>query len=139
MIGTFWEPTTAQGIDGSGILLSLLVLGFDYLLFCIACIGVADVLIRRQASYSLVWWSVVFPMVTMTTAWLELSFAMDSPPFRALTSAATVLIAIAYLANLAFTLRGIINGSLIFGPSKLEHEEELLKKAKKHDGGKEGA
>jgi tellurite resistance protein TehA-like permease len=78
--GTFWRQSTAQVLEGAGILLSLL-LGFGYLCFCLAIIGVADVFIRRQASNSLVWWSVVFPTATMTTAWLELGSSMDSPAF----------------------------------------------------------
>ncbi|KAK5089569.1 hypothetical protein LTR70_005894 [Exophiala xenobiotica] len=60
-IGTFWTAETGRGVDGAGILLALLFLGFDYLWFCIAIVGVADVFIRRQATYSLTWWSIVFP------------------------------------------------------------------------------
>lgn len=128
--GTFWTEQTAQGVDGAGIFLALLLLGFDYLWFCVAIIGVVDVFVRRQQSYSLVWWSIVFPTVTLTTAWLELASSMDSPTFRALTCALTVLLVIAYFTNMAFTLRGLLNGSLIFGgKSQLEIEEGMMKKA----------
>lgn len=137
-VGTFWQPETAQGIDGSGILLSLLFLGFDYLWFSIAFIGIMDVVFKRQLSYNLTWWSIVFPSVTLTTAWLELSNAMDSPAFRALTCIMTVLIAMAYLANLGFTMWGILKGSLIFGQSQLEIEAMMMKKAQEeHKGSKE--
>ncbi|KAG9564209.1 C4-dicarboxylate transporter/malic acid transport protein, partial [Aureobasidium melanogenum] len=128
--GTFWTEQTAQGVDGAGIFLALLLLGFDYLWFCVAIIGVVDVFVRRQQSYSLVWWSIVFPTVTLTTAWLELASSMDSPTFRALTCALTVFLVIAYFTNMAFTLRGLLNGSLIFGgKSQLEIEEGMMKKA----------
>ncbi|KAJ9625619.1 hypothetical protein H2203_004378 [Taxawa tesnikishii (nom. ined.)] len=136
--GTFWTQETAQGVDGAGIFLSLLLLGFDYLWFAVAIIGVADVFVKRQATYTLTWWSVVFPTVTLTTAWLELASAMDSPTFRALTSALTVFLVIAYFVNWGFTLRGLANGSLIFGKTQLEIEEGMMKKAQDEtDGAKE--
>ncbi|THX89033.1 C4-dicarboxylate transporter/malic acid transport protein [Aureobasidium pullulans] len=113
--GTFWTQQTAQGVDGAGIFMALLLLGFDYLWFCIAIIGVVD--------------AIVFPTVTLTTAWLELASSMDSPTFRALVCALTIFLVIAFFVNLAFTLRGVANGSLIFGKSQLEIEEGMMKKA----------
>lgn len=89
-----------------------------------------DIVIKKQVTYTLTWWSVVFPSVTLTTAWLELATAMDSPTFRVLTSALTVLIAIAYVVNMGFTIRGVLNGSLIFGQSQVEIEDGMMKKAK---------
>ncbi|THW67141.1 C4-dicarboxylate transporter/malic acid transport protein [Aureobasidium pullulans] len=127
--GTFWTQQTAQGVDGAGIFMALLLLGFDYLWFCIAIIGVVDVFVKRQATYTLTWWAIVFPTVTLTTAWLELASSMDSPTFRALVCALTVFLAIAFFVHLAFTLRGVANGSLIFGKSQLEIEEGMMKKA----------
>ncbi|THW92512.1 C4-dicarboxylate transporter/malic acid transport protein, partial [Aureobasidium pullulans] len=125
--GTFWTQQTAQGVDGAGIFMALLLLGFDYLWFCIAIIGVVDVFVKRQATYTLTWWAIVFPTVTLTTAWLELASSMDSPTFRALVCALTIFLVIAFFVNLAFTLRGVANGSLIFGKSQLEIEEGSTK------------
>lgn len=116
-------------MNGAGLLLALLLLGFDYLWLCYAIIGVVDVFIKKHPSYSLTWWSVVFPTVTLTTAWLELASSMDSPTFRALVCALTVFIAAAYLINLGFTLRGVFNGSLIFGQTQEEIEDGMMKKA----------
>lgn len=127
--GTFWTEQTAQGVDGAGIFMALLLLGFDYLWFCIAIVGVLDVFVKRQATYTLTWWGIVFPTVTLTTAWLELASSMDSPAFRALTCALTVFLVIAYFVNWGFTLRGLFNGSLVFGQSQLEIEEGMVKKA----------
>ena len=134
--GTFWRQETAQGLDGAGLLFSLLLLGFDYLCLCIAVIGVMDHVIKRQAQYSLTWWSIVFPTVTLTSAWLELGFSMDSPTFRGLTTALMVILSIFYFGNLGFTIWGVANGSLIFGQTQVEIEDELMKKAQeeKKDG-----
>lgn len=133
--GTFWQPETAQGIDGSGILLSLLLLGFDYLWLCIAIVGIVDVVVKRQATYSLTWWSIVFPTVTLATSWLELSTAIDSPAFRVLTCIMTAFIAIAYLTNLGFTIWGTLKGELIFGQSQLEIEDGMMTKAMEEANG----
>ncbi|SMR52784.1 unnamed protein product [Zymoseptoria tritici ST99CH_1A5] len=124
--GTIWTQQTAQGLQPAGILLALLMLGFCYLMLCLAIIGVADVFVQKKASYNLSWWAVV---VTLTTAWLELANSMDSPAFRGLVSALTVLLFIAYFVNLVFTLRGIFDGSLIFGQSQIDRENERMAKA----------
>ena len=75
--GTFWTEETARGVDGAGILLALLLLGFAYLWGTIAVIGVIDAAVKREIRYTLTWWAIVFPTVTLTTAWLEL--AVNSP------------------------------------------------------------
>lgn len=131
MYGTFWRQETAQGLDSAGLLLSLLLLGFDHLCLCIAVIGVMDHFIKRQAKHSLTWWSIVFPTVTLASAWLELGFSMDSPMFRGLTAALMVILCLFYFGNLGFTIWGVADGSLIFGQTQVEIEDELMKKA--HD------
>ncbi|EME47133.1 hypothetical protein DOTSEDRAFT_31619 [Dothistroma septosporum NZE10] len=131
--GTFWTQETAQGIQGAGLLFALLFMGFAYLWAALAVIGVMDAVIKKQTTYTLTWWSVVFPTVTLTTAWLNLSNAMDSPAFRALVCALTVLLFIAYFANLGFTLLGLFKGTLIFGPTHAEVEDDMLKKAQERE------
>lgn len=126
--GTFWRQQTASGIDGAGLLLTLMLQGFDYLCLCIAVVGVIDVFVKRQPTYTLTWWSVVFPSVTLCTSWLELGSAMDSPTFRTLSTAFFLIIFICYLLNWAFTIRGVANGSLVWADSELQRERAILKK-----------
>lgn len=126
---TFWTSQMGNELQGSGMLLALLLLGFDYFWFPIAIIGVLDALIRRQASYSLNWWAVVFPTVTLATSWTNLATNMDSPAFRVLASALITFIACAYFINLGFTLRHIVSGKLLFGKPQAEIEDELMKRA----------
>lgn len=71
----------------------------------------------------------MFPCVTLTTAWLELSTAMDSPTFRVLTCMLTIFVASAFLTNLGFTLRMLVKGNLIFGQSQLQIEDGMMKRA----------
>ncbi|CAK1362301.1 unnamed protein product [Cercospora beticola] len=127
--GTFWTAQTAQGLQGSGIFFALLILGFGYLMLFLAIVGVVDVFVKRQVKYSLTWWALVFPSVTITTAWMELASSMDSPAFRGLVCAMTVLLYVVYFINWGFTIWGIVDGSLIFGKTHLETEMELMAKA----------
>ncbi|KAJ4339422.1 hypothetical protein N0V95_007776 [Ascochyta clinopodiicola] len=127
---TFWEQQTGPGIDYSGLLLGLLLLGFDYFTLCLAVVGVADVFVKKQFSYTLTWWSVVFPTITLVTAWLQLATSMDSPTFRSLTAALYMLVVVVYLLNWVGTIRGIVTGDLIWAKSELQREEGMKKKAK---------
>jgi tellurite resistance protein TehA-like permease len=126
----FFVPETSTGLDVSSLLFGLLLLGFDYFCLCLACIGVADIFVRRQFSYALSWWSVVFPTVTLVTAWLQLGNTLDSPTFRSLTAALYMLVVIMYLANWVGTIKGIVDGSLIWAKSEIQREDALVKKAK---------
>jgi tellurite resistance protein TehA-like permease len=128
--GKFWTSETATGIDTSGLLFGLLLLGFDYFCLCLALVGIADVFIKRQFSYTLTWWSVVFPTVTLVTAWLQLGNSMDSPTFRVLTVALYLIVVIVYLANWVGTIKGIMDGSLIWAKSEIQREDAMVKKAK---------
>lgn len=134
-LGTFWTPETGQGVDGAGIFLSLLLLGFDYLCLAIAIIAVLDVFVKRQATYTLSWWAIVFPTVTLTSAWLQLSFAMDSPTFRGLTTSMLLLLSVVYVINLGFTLRGIVIGSLVFAKTQMQIEDDMMAQAKREGDG----
>ena len=127
---TYWDQQAGAGIDFSGMLLGLLLLGFDYFTFCLAVVGVADVFVKKQFSYTLTWWSVVFPTVTLVTAWLQLSNSMDSPAFRGLTAALYMAVVVVYVLNWVGTIRGILNGDLIWAKSELQREEGMMKKAK---------
>lgn len=78
-IGTFWTAETGAGLQTAGTLLALLWLGFGYIWFIFVIIGIIDVFAKKQAIYSLSWWALIFPTVTIATAWIELSRSMDSP------------------------------------------------------------
>lgn len=80
----------------------------------------------------------MFPTVTVTTAWLELGFSMDSPTFRSLSTALFMFVVLVYLANWGSTIWNVVNGRLVWAKSELEREEETTKRAqemeKKSDG-----
>jgi len=118
-----------QGLQTSGMLLALLWLGFGYIWFLFVTIGTIDIFVKKQAKFSLSWWALVFPTVTLNTAWLQLSKAMDSPAFRVLSAMLTTAIALVYVVNWVFTIRGTIDGSLVFAKSQLSTEDDIMKEA----------
>lgn len=127
---TFWDQQAGDGIEFSSLLFGLILLGFDYFTLCLAIVGVADVFIKKQFSYTLTWWSVVFPTVTLVTAWSQMANAMDSPAFRGLTAALYMIVVLLYLLNWAGTIRGIVTGDLVWAKSELQREDGMMKKAK---------
>lgn len=128
-IGKFWTAETGAGLQTAGTLLALLWLGFGYIWFIFVIIGIIDVFVKKQAIYSLSWWALIFPTVTIVTAWIELSRSMDSPAFRVLTAMLTTALAIVYIFNWVFTIRGTLNGSLVFAQTQLSMEDEEMRKA----------
>jgi len=125
----FWSNETGHGLQTAGTLLALLWLGFGYIWFVFVIIGILDIFVKKQAKYSLSWWALVFPTVTIDTAFIELSRSMDSPAFRVLAAMLTTAIAIVYLINLYFTVKGTLDGSQVFAETELEIEDKMMQEA----------
>lgn len=70
----------------------------------------------------------VFPIVTLDTAMIQLAKSMDSPAFRVLATALFVCLLIAYLINFTLTIWSIFKGDIFF-PSM----ESLTKDDEVHD------
>lgn len=70
------------------------------------------------------WWAIVFPLITLDTALVQLASAMDSPAFRVLATALFVLILIFYILNWAFTILNLFTGKILMGPSMVELEKQ---------------
>lgn len=56
----------------------------------------------------------VFPIVTLDTAMIQLAKSMDSPAFRVLATALFVCLLIAYLMNWTLTIWSIFSGDIFF-------------------------
>lgn len=70
----------------------------------------------------------VFPVITLDTAMIQLAKSMNSPAFRVLATALFVCLLIACLINLTLTIRSISKGDIFF-PSV----ESLTKRKEVHD------
>lgn len=63
------------------------------------------------------WWAVVFPIVTLDTAMIQLAKSMDSPAFRVLATALFMFLLIGYLTNWALTIWSVFKGDIFFLPA----------------------
>lgn len=62
------------------------------------------------------WWAVVFPIVTLDTAMIQMAKLMDSPAFRVLATALFVLLLLGYLINWVLTIWSVFKGDVFFPP-----------------------
>lgn len=125
---------SGESLDAAAVLLALLFIGIDIFFLVFALYAVLEKAFQRQLSYSMVWWSTIFPCGTLTLAFLSLSTSLDSPTFRVLTTGLTIILTVDYFFNWYYTLRNIFNGSLLDGRELLkEMEEERLKENQKED------
>lgn len=130
----------------------MLFMGLAFMWFLVAAYAIADLgLCKSRHQYTLyvphtraentkkvcatnadhihrTWWAVVFPIVTLNTAMIQLAKSMDSPAFRVLATALFVCLLIAYLINLTSTIWSIFKGDIFF-PSV----ESLTKHKEVHD------
>lgn len=60
----------------------------------------------------------VFPIVTLDTAMIQLAKSMDSPAFRVLATALFVFLLIGYLTNWALTIWSLFKGDIFFPPEQ---------------------
>ena len=111
--GTFLTLSAASGVTSSSAVFALLLLGLDYFMIVMALYGLLRGAVKRELSYSLLWWGTIFPLGTTTVAWSTLSIAMDSPAFRVLSTALFLILLIGYFVNWGFTVWFCVKGDLL--------------------------
>lgn len=94
-------------------MLSLLLFGFGVFLLVIAVCAILEGAFRREISWSMMWWSTIFPLGTMNTAMLVYAVEMDSPAWRVLTAGLLVLLVVNYLVNCGYTIYNVMWGTLL--------------------------
>jgi len=130
--GTFLTASAASGLDSASILIALLIMGFDYFWALVALFAVVEGAFKKQLTYSMMWWSTIFPLATLVTAWEVLATEMNSPTFKVLATALVIIIVISYFMNWAFTIVHLFKGTLI-ASSSTEEVEEMEKKQREAD------
>jgi tellurite resistance protein TehA-like permease len=119
--GTFLTSQSGQTMSSASVLIAFLLLGLDTLLIVIAVYFVLEYAFKRQLSFSMTWWTTIFPLGTVNLGLIALATSLNSPAFGVLASALLVLLVVDFLCCSAFTLRGIVRGGLL---SSSEHNEE---------------
>lgn len=113
--GTFLQTTPGMTLATVGVLLGLMFVGIGLFFTFFAIYAIIEAAFKRQHQYSLMWWSTIFPMATVNTAWIAFSVEMDSPTFRVLAAIFLIVLLIDYFVNWGFTLRDIFMGKLLNG------------------------
>ncbi|KAL2040517.1 hypothetical protein N7G274_006496 [Stereocaulon virgatum] len=124
--GTFLTAAAAPSANVASVVFALLLLGSDLFWITVALIGILEGAYERKMSYSLVWWTTIFPVSTMTTAFISLSIAMDSPTFRVLSTALLLILLVDFFINWGYTIWYSIKGDLLIKHEELERPNEKI-------------
>lgn len=159
--GTFLTGNAASSLLTMSTLLALMVDGLAFLWIGVAWYPIIEALSKRKLSFSLTWWSLIFPMGmyltkrsprglslntllgVFTTSLMNLSIAMDSPVFRGFSAALLVFLLVIYFFNLGFSFYRIVTGVALGVPQQREEEkrqeQEAIEKRKdsRHNGVRE--
>ena len=123
--GTFLTQQATSPIASISVVLALMFVGFDLFWLMFALYFIVDGAAQRKLSFTMTWWSTIFPVATLNIALLNLSIEMDSPAFRVLTTGMLLILLIDYFICWGFTFWGIWEGRILNG------REELAELAKK--------
>jgi tellurite resistance protein TehA-like permease len=126
--GTFLTDTGGSVLAAAGDLLGLMLTGMGLLFAAFATYVILEAAVKRQCKYSLLWWSTIFPMATINTAFISFAESMDSPTFRVLATGLLLLLVIDYLINWAFTIRDIAQGKLLNGRRSEQPAQDRIKR-----------
>ncbi|MCJ1448336.1 MAG: hypothetical protein MMC23_008851 [Stictis urceolatum] len=111
--GTFLQSNPAMALDAAGILISMMLFGFGIFWVCILVWALLETAYKREHSFTMTWWSTIFPIGTFATAMEVYGLEMDSPTWDVLTTAFTIILVIDFLVCSVFTLWKIAKGELL--------------------------
>lgn len=123
--GTFLTSMASTSVSSYSIVLGLMFLGFDLFWLFFGIYILIKGTIQGKLSFSMTWWSTIFPVATINISFLSLSTSMDSPAFRVLTTGLLIILIIDYFACWAFMIRDIFAGKILDGRKELA---EMVKK-----------
>lgn len=111
--GTFLTAETAKGVDAACVLVALLFNGLGVLWCIFGIYAMLEQAARKQLRWTPAWNAIIFPNSTLTTSFLNFSIAMDSPAYRGITAAMTIILVIILFINLVYTAVKIWEGKLL--------------------------
>lgn len=111
--GPFIQSNSASALDAAGILLALMLYGFGIFLLSSALLTLTEQGLRRKLTWSMTWWSTIFPIGVMTTASLAFSNSMDSTAWRIMTCIGVIVCVLQYVIFTPFTIYKIMFGELL--------------------------
>ncbi|KAL7807171.1 voltage-dependent anion channel [Trichoderma aethiopicum] len=115
--GTFLTAAAAGPVGYVSMFAGLMSWGMGtfWWIFAIISIlhGATDHWRPRMIPYGLVAWSIVFPWGVYTNAAVQLGKLLDSRAFKVWSTALAIMLVIAWLWNMAMSLRGVVRGSML--------------------------
>lgn len=93
--------------------MALLLIGLVIFWLGLIIYALVDGFTRRGLSWAPTANTLIFPLGTVCTAWLELSIVMDSPTFRTLTAIFLVILVVLLLVNFVFIGMGLAKGQVL--------------------------
>ncbi|KAI9709836.1 MAG: hypothetical protein M1828_002353 [Chrysothrix sp. TS-e1954] len=121
--GKFLQLMSGDSLSAASVMLALMFVGLDIFFVIFALYPMLEATWKRQLSFSMVWWSTIFPNATLNLAFIELSVVMDSPTFRVLAVGLFLILLIDYFCCWAFTIRGILRGNILDGRQESEKRD----------------
>jgi len=111
--GTFLQASAGSALSAASVMMAFLLLGFSFIL----ALTVFTFLLEniKKWKFSLGWWTLIFPVgipyhfpstdvAVNVNALIALSTALDSPAFRVLSTALTLLLILAWLVLAPLTI-----------------------------------
>lgn len=111
--GLFLDGRAAYPLHVVCVLLALLMAGLGGVWLIIAICGMLDRAYHRELIWTPTWNAIIFPTATLTTTTSLLGEEMDSAFFKVVTVILVVSLTFVFFVNLAMTLRGIFQGTLL--------------------------
>lgn len=117
--GQFLTQQSTMPISAVTEVLALMFIGFDIFWLVFAIYFVIEGAFQRKLTFTMTWWSSIFPVATLNVALLSLSEELNSPAFRVLTTGLLLILLVDYFVCWGFTIWGIWNGTILDGREQL--------------------
>jgi tellurite resistance protein TehA-like permease len=111
--GTFLTATAATPLDVASVLFALWMSGMGIIWALMAFVAMVESAWKRELSWNMSWNSIIFPTGTLTTSFLLMSIEMNSPAFRAVTTALVIFLVLVFFLNTGYTIVRVLQGKLL--------------------------
>ena len=74
--GTFLQSNPAMALDAAGILISMMLFGFGIFWVCILVWALLETAYKREHSFTMTWWSTIFPIGKLSLECIRFSFCV---------------------------------------------------------------
>ena len=95
-----------------GVLSGIFLWAVDFWFFCLSSLAVIQG--AKRMRFTLQWWAFIFPNAGMTLALIQIGHALNNGPIKAVTSAMTILLAMAWVLVAVANVRAVIRRQILW-------------------------